>query len=63
MTKRRPKLGNHTMAQLEAFYRTVPCPKCHAPVGAPCADFRSYDKSLGVHVHLEREDIVLERSK
>jgi hypothetical protein len=35
--------------------RSVPCPKCRAPVGAPCIDWRSYDRDLfGNRVHVER---------
>lgn len=34
---------------------SVPCPKCQAPVGAPCADWRSHDRDLfGTRVHQER---------
>ena len=48
-----------TIAQMAAWYRQEPCPKCHAPVGAPCADLRSYDKILyGVRTHRERRDLV-----
>lgn len=34
---------------------SVPCPKCGAPTGAPCADWRSHDKDLFLNrVHPER---------
>lgn len=34
---------------------STPCPKCHAPVGAPCADHRSHDRDLfGARTHRER---------
>jgi len=46
------------MRELMELNRREPCPKCHAPAGAPCADFRSYDKNLyGVRVHKERERV------
>lgn len=52
----RPTLRTHTLAQLIALKRSRACPTCHAPVGAPCADLRSYDKDLyGVRVHPARE--------
>jgi hypothetical protein len=51
-----PTLRTHSYAELMALKRSVPCPKCCAPVGCPCADFRSWDKYLyGVRVHVERD--------
>lgn len=41
---------------MTARARAVPCPQCHAPVGAPCADLRTYDGNLyGARVHRSRE--------
>lgn len=65
---RRPKLGTHTDQQFKDFYWSVVCPKCFAPVGAPCADHRSYDLNLGsrnswpAYVHKERDDIIMGRN-
>jgi len=54
----RPTLRTHTLAELAAWARRNPCPKCHAPAGMPCLDWRSYDKELyGVRTHREREDV------
>ena len=34
---------------------SVPCPKCNAPIGAPCADWRTHDRDLfGRRIHKER---------
>lgn len=54
-----PSLMTHTLQEIAEFWRQLPCPKCHAPSGAPCADFRSYDGNLYVvSVHKPRERLV-----
>lgn len=35
-----------TPREYTARVRSVSCPDCHAPVGAPCADRRTYDGDL-----------------
>lgn len=41
--------------EMKSWRHVVPCPKCNAPPGCPCADFRSHDRDLfGNRVHDER---------
>ena len=58
----RPTLRTHTLAQIAAWYRRLPCPTCFAPAGAACLDRRSRSgrRLYGVNVHPRREEWCLQ---